>query len=148
MLGAIGQSARSNDRAVLLKDEDQLFAQRSVDRVTIGRSRNEHLCAIDQSRRFEYFFRVIISRSRRTGFARSIDRAGMGWRDRPIVPYNNTLWIVQEKFCAINRSCRKILRDLPIVQENFARSTDRAGMGIKTTAQFLGEIFLTHFSAF
>ena len=46
-----------------------------------------------------------------TMFARSTDRAGMVLRDRPIV---------QEWFCAIDRSCRN----------GFARSTDRAGIDL------------------
>ena len=42
MLGAIGQSARSVDRATLL---DLLVAQQSVDRAAISRSRNNRLIA-------------------------------------------------------------------------------------------------------
>ena len=94
MLGAIGQSVRSVDRAALLKDQ-----LRPIGRAAIVRSHNNR--SIAQSLRdlpivLRVFFPVI-SRSLRKGFARSTDRAGMGLRDRPKV---------QEKFCAINRSRR------------------------------------------
>ena len=115
MLGAIGQSARSTDRAALLKDQigptaigrsrnNRSIAQQPVDPATIGRSHNEHLCAIYGSCR-NGFGRSTDSAGKvlrdqpivQENFARSTDRAGLGLRDRPIV---------QEWFRAFDRSCR------------------------------------------
>ena len=93
--------------------------------VAVGRDRS--ICAINQSRCA--IERSIWSRSHRADRAMNIfarltdraasifflwlaDRAGKALHDRPIL---------QEKFCAIDRSCRKI----------FARSTDHAGMGLR-----------------
>ena len=102
MLGAIGQSARSTDRAALSTDraallKDLFVAQQSVDRSTISRSRNiwQRTCAIN--------------RSCGNGLARLAECAGMVLRDRPIV---------REWFCAVDRSCYR----------GFARSVDCAGM--------------------
>ena len=123
-MGAIGQSARSTDRAALLNDQiminwsrsNRSIAQQSVDRATIGRSRNDIFarmtdCATSIFSRYQRIAQerlCAIYRSCRNGFARSTDSAGKVLRAQPIV---------QEKFCAIYRSCRN----------GFARSTDRAG---------------------
>ena len=116
LLGAIGQSARSTDRAVLSSDcaallKYLLVAQQSVDRATIGRSRNNRSIT-QQSVNGAIFGNE---------HAQSTDCAGMTRRDRPIV---------QERFCAIGRLCRNgcarsadcagiVRRDRPIVQELF-----------------------------
>ena len=120
MLGAIGQSARSTDRAALSADRAALLkylliTQQSVDRAKIGRSRNNRSIA-QQS-----VDRAIFSNEH----ARSTDCAGMARRDRPIV---------QERFCAIGRStdccADRPIAARPIDLNSFfnsaARSVDRA----------------------
>ena len=116
MLGAIGQSERSTDRAALSTDRAALLkyllvSQQSVDRATIGRSRNNRSITQQSVDRATFG----------NEHARSTDQVGMARRDRPIV---------QELFCAIGRLCRNgyeraancagmVLRDRPIVQELF-----------------------------
>ena len=122
-VGASGQSARSTDRAALSTDRAALLkyllvAQQSVDRATIGRSRNNRSIAqqsidratIGRSRNNRSIaqytamnmrdqaivqeWRVTIGRLCRNGSARSTDFAGMVMRDRPIL---------QDVFGAIGR---------------------------------------------
>ena len=104
MLGAIGQSARSTDRAALFTDRAVLLkyllvAQQSVYRATIGRSRNNRSIAqhSETNMRDQPIVREwlgAIGRLCRNGFARSADCAGIVLRDQPIV---------QELFGAIGR---------------------------------------------
>ena len=116
MLGAIGQSARSTDRAALSTDHAALFnyllvAQQSVDRATIGRSRNNRSIAQQSVDRATFG----------KEHARSTDRRGLALRDRPNV---------QEWFCAIGRLCRN----------GFVRSANCAGMVLRDRPMFSGRI--------